>query len=126
MQAGVQGYLLKDDALTAHLVEAIRTVDGGGAYFSERIRHLLGETEWLLTRRQQEILSLLATEPDLPRLVLARRLHISQNTLSDHLRKIYQILGVNTLPAALLKAMHLGLLPMPSDPFHPSPIDEER
>jgi DNA-binding NarL/FixJ family response regulator len=45
MQAGVQGYLLKDDALTAHLVEAIRTVHGGDAYFSERIRHLLGEPE---------------------------------------------------------------------------------
>jgi DNA-binding CsgD family transcriptional regulator len=57
---------------------------------------------------------------------LARRLHISQNTLSDHLRKIYQILGVGTLPAALLKAMQLGLLPMPSDPLYPSPIDEER
>jgi DNA-binding NarL/FixJ family response regulator len=125
MQAGVQGYLLKDDALTAHLVEAIRAVHADGVYFSQRIRHLLSDAESLLTQRQLEILSLLAVQPELPRTVLACRLHISQNTLTDHLRKIYQTLGVRTLPAALLKAMQMGLLPTPADDIYPPDVDQE-
>jgi DNA-binding NarL/FixJ family response regulator len=121
LRTGVQGYLLKDDALTAHLVEAIRAVMAGNLFFSERIRALRNEDGGMLTERQIAILSCLATQLELPRCAVARQLGISINTRNDHLRNIYQTLGVHNLPAALRKAVQMGLLSAEDS----SPSDEE-
>jgi DNA-binding NarL/FixJ family response regulator len=103
------------------LVEAIRAVMAGNHFFSERIRRLLGEDGMVLTERQIAILSCLATQPELPRCAVAHQLDISINTLNEHLRHIYQTLGVHNLPAALRKAVQMGLLPAEDS----SPPDKE-
>lgn len=118
LDAGVQGYLLKDDALSSHLQSVIRAVHAGDVFFSASINARLtaeqdaGE-EPLLTPRQVEILTALAVDPHLPRSGIAARLGISEHTLTYHLRLIFARLDVTNLTAAVMKAIQLDLLPRP-------------
>ncbi|MBI3960614.1 MAG: response regulator transcription factor [Chloroflexi bacterium] len=118
LDAGVQGYLLKDDALSSHLEGVIRAVHAGDAFFSASVNARLvaeqnaGE-EPLLTPRQVEILTALAVDPHLPRSGIAARLGISEHTLTYHLRLIFARLDVTNLTAAVMKAIQLELLPRP-------------
>lgn len=115
--AGIHGYLLKDDALTDVLAEAIRIVHAGGIYFSEEIQKALmtgqlGSTP-ALQGRQREVLEAIFADPDLPREQIAQRLNISPHTLTHYLGTIYSALGVTNLAAAFVKALELGLLAPP-------------
>lgn len=115
IELGVRGYLLKYDALTQQLVEAIRVVHRGGAYFSTAIwARLQGQTSPStvhLSPRQQEILWALAIHPDYSQARHARQLGISENTLKQHLRHIYRALGATNLTSAILKALQAEILP---------------
>lgn len=117
IDAGVRGYLVKDDVLTTELCNAVRVVNGGGIYFSqsvqERVLTLGDRREPVLSERQLEILAVMANQPDLPRVQLARQLAISENTLNRYLQMIYADLGVSNLAAALIRAFQLNLLPSP-------------
>ena len=57
--------------------------------------------------RELDVLRLLATDLDGPE--IARRLHISLNTVRTHTKNIYAKLGVNSRRAAVTKARGLGL-----------------
>lgn len=117
IDAGVRGYLVKDDVLTTELCDAVRVVNRGGIYFSQSVQErafTLGDRrEPVLSDRQLEILSVVANQPDLPRVQLARQLSISENTLNRYLQMIYADLGVSSLAAALIRAFQLNLLPSP-------------
>lgn len=117
LEAGVKGYLLKSDALTQNLVEAIRMVHFGGVYFSDAIGQKLLEVEEhqpppVLTDRQREIVRAVAANPNLSQAEHAQRLGISEHTLKQHLRQIYRGLGVSNLTAAVIKAIQLRIVPL--------------
>ncbi|RPH37724.1 hypothetical protein EHM92_01950, partial [bacterium] len=61
-----------------------------------------------LSKRELEVIPLLAE--GLSNLEVARRLHISMDTVKVHLRHIYQKLGVNNRSQATLRARELSLL----------------
>ena len=61
-----------------------------------------------LSDRELEVLRLLATDLTGPE--IARHLFVSVNTLRTHTKHIFTKLEVNTRPAAVRRANHLGLL----------------
>lgn len=118
VEAGVQGYLLKDDALSSRLPSVVRAVHQGHAFYSPAVHTTLtaevnGGEKPQLTARQVEILTALAVDPHLPRSEIAARLGISEHTLAYHLRAIFDRLAVTTLTGAVVKAIQLELLPRP-------------
>ncbi len=62
-----------------------------------------------LSARELDVLRLLATDLDGPD--IARRLHVSLNTLRTHSRNIFRKLAVNNRRAAVRQAIELDLLP---------------
>lgn len=116
LDLGVRGYLLKDDALSLQLAEAIRTVSWGGLYFSPEIEKRLtrggrrDSKDAVLTARQKEILQALANNPSLSHSEISERLGISEHTLNNHLRKIYEHLEATNKLEALINAMRMGLI----------------
>lgn len=117
LESGVQGYLLKNDALTGSLVAAIRCVHMGGVYFSQSIAEMLRRPKpespsTGLSERQQDILKAMAANPNLLQSQHARNLGIAESTLKQHLRNIYQILGAGNLTAAILRAIQLDIIPL--------------
>jgi LuxR family transcriptional regulator, maltose regulon positive regulatory protein len=61
-----------------------------------------------LSRREREILRLLATDLSGPE--IARELVVSLNTVRTHTRNVYAKLGVSSRRAAVRRADELGLL----------------
>lgn len=69
------------------------------------------ESRWLaggLTRRELEVLSHVAD--GLPNRDVAKVLHISENTVKNHMRNIHEKMGVKTRTEAVVKAAKDGLL----------------
>lgn len=127
LEAGVSGYLLKNDALTETLVAAIRMVHVGGVFFSQAIGRQLLDIERtgfprVLTERQREIIQAVAARPDLLQAEHAQRLGISEHTFKQHLRQIYRALDVPNLTAAVLRAIRLRIVPL----SYVTPVAEER
>lgn len=113
-EAGVSGYILKDDqASIEQLGKVVLTVAGGGLHFSPgTIREATGSPGHpSLTARQLEALSLCAAYPDGATTVLAKKLGISGSTLRNLLSGAYLRLGVRTRAAAITRAQQIGLIP---------------
>lgn len=91
MQAGAAGYVLKN-ASPEELAEAITRVHAGKKYFSDEIQDLLLQPEPVaparpvLTRRENEILKLLAS--GLTSQEMADRLFLSVLTIETHRRNL--------------------------------------
>ena len=82
------------------------TVDGWPADFGNN--HLLGHQVPVLTPREREVLTLLAT--DRTRAQIAEALFVSENTVKSQQRTLFRKLGAGTRVEALLAAQRLGLL----------------
>jgi DNA-binding NarL/FixJ family response regulator len=113
VDAGVSGYVFKDDEKSIHqLFDVICRVSGGEHYFSpgawEKMKPR-GSSN-LLTGRQLEVLSISAAYPDLSTFALAQKLSVSPSTFRNLLSGAYKRLGVSTRTAALARASQLGLL----------------
>jgi DNA-binding NarL/FixJ family response regulator len=107
VEAGVAGYLLKDEA-PATVVQAIRAVMDGGAWFSGRVAEKLarsGETP-ALTRREQEVLRLVVLGKTDQQIGL--ELDLAERTVRYYLQKVYEKLGVNTRVGAAVQAVERG------------------
>ncbi len=116
VEAGVSGYILKDDHEAIHeLPGAIKTVAAGGIYFSRQAQQALsapaGENGPALTLRQREVLSLCAAYPDSTTAQIARKLGVANSTLRNLLSGAYLRLEVRSRPAAVARARQLGLIP---------------
>lgn len=116
MDAGADGYILKDDQTAIEGLEAIvSSVVNGGIYLSEQAseqvfkRHSK-ETDTPLTPRQLEALSLCAAYPDWSRTDLAAFMNVSHSTARNLLSGAYLRLGVRNLTSAISKARQLGLI----------------
>ena len=113
--AGASGYLSKDAGADA-VCDAIAVVARGGtvlptelqAGIAAEIRLRSEEDRPLLTKREQEVLRLVAE--GCSALDTAKRLQLSQGTVKSHLQHLYQKLGVSDRAAAVAEAMRRGLL----------------
>ena len=116
MEAGVSGFVLKDDQATIHeLASVIRTVARGGIYLSpfayqQLMKHPAGELNQPLSARQSQALSLCAAYPDANTADLAEMMKIAQSTLRNLLSGSYLKLNVRTRSAAVAKARLMGLI----------------
>ena len=105
LQAGVQGYYLKDDSLR-ELGHAVERVLGGECWLSYRLRQKLLQQEReqrflpQLSARQIELLSLLKQGLDNRGVAIA--LDVSVKTVENHLTRLYRVLDVQSR----LEAVH--------------------
>ena len=110
LKSGASGYLLKNTGLI-QLVESIKELYNGGSPMSANIARKLVtvfrnnekeiETVELLSNRENEILQLLAK--GLLYKEIADQLHISTNTVRQHIHKIYEKLHVQNRIEAINK-----------------------
>jgi DNA-binding NarL/FixJ family response regulator len=119
LQAGARGYLLKG-APKAEILRAIGAVTSGEAIFGPTIaRRLMDyfatprpksappEAFPELTEREREILTLVAQHQTNPE--IARRLHLSQKTVRNHVSNIFAKLQVADRAQAIIRAREAGL-----------------
>lgn len=109
VQAGAQGYLLKDTPLK-EMLEAIRTVSTGKRYIPRQIAQRLAErmmrTE--LTARELEILKMLAKGPTNKQ--IGHALGISDYTVRNHVNSIIEKLEVSDRTEAATTAIQRGII----------------
>lgn len=115
--AGASGYMVKD-CTTEELVEAVSRVEKGEAGIgpSAALGHLssVGQRPHedrytqAITKREEEILRLMATGVSIPE--AARQLYISVKTVKNHLSSIYQKLDCHDRAQAVLKAIRTGII----------------
>jgi two-component system response regulator NreC len=118
VEAGISGYIFKDDQTSIQQLAKIvvRLAHGGMHFspgaepsFSQEATFTPGATP-LLTARQLETLSICAAYPDETSAELAARLGILGSTLRNLLSGAYLRLNVRTRAAAIARAQQLGLL----------------
>ncbi|HWQ15366.1 MAG TPA: response regulator transcription factor [Roseiflexaceae bacterium] len=115
VQAGADGYLLKDVGVP-ELTRAIRAVYAGQPYLHpEATRHLIQATARpepaaaRLTQREQEVLVRVAR--GLTNRQIADELAISEKTVSVHVSNLLSKLGLTSRTQAALYAARTGLVP---------------
>jgi len=120
LKAGAKAYLLKDSA-EGDLIDAIRVVNEGKAFFSPEVSRMLAEdyvreikarraedSYELLTAREREVLHLLAegkSNKD-----IAGLLNLSQYTVETHRRNIQEKLNLHSLAELILYAVRKGVI----------------
>jgi two-component system, NarL family, response regulator NreC len=120
LKAGARGYLLKDSA-EGDLIEAIKAVTEGKAFFSPEISKVLAEDYVretklrgledsfdLLTAREREILQLLAegkSNKD-----IAVLLNLSSHTVETHRRNLHDKLNFHSFAELILYALRKGII----------------
>jgi DNA-binding NarL/FixJ family response regulator len=109
VQAGAQGYLLKD-APQSDMVDAIRAVHAGKRYFPRHIAARLAERmlRTNLTARELEVLHMLAR--GLTNKQIGCALDISDNTVRNHVNSIIEKLEVSDRTEAATTAIHRGII----------------
>jgi two-component system response regulator DesR len=114
LQAGVCGYILKDDDYISRIGTIIRDLARGRLYLSPQAYEALAEatraegTEQPLTEREVEILRL--AQRGLPTKQIAQALYLSPGTVRNHLSSIYRKLGVHSRHEALHVAAERHLM----------------
>lgn len=106
MDAGVAGYLIKQES-TTRLVDAIRRAAEGVVYFSDEqiARAQKWEEEVIekwknLTKREQDVLQHLATGED--NKTMAKSLHVSRKTIEFHVSNILRKLDMDSRDKAIV------------------------
>ncbi len=123
LKAGASGYILKD-CLFDELIEAIKTVLGGGIYLSPKITDVVlddyvqrlskqGQSNGsTLSDREREVLQLLAEGKSTKQIALC--LHVSTKTIESNRRSIMDKLGINSVAELTKYAVREGLTPLES------------
>jgi DNA-binding NarL/FixJ family response regulator len=120
LKAGARGYLLKDSA-EFDLIQAIRAVRAGKAFFSPAVSKVLADDYLrqvrqqgaedpyeLLTTRERELLQLvveLKSTKD-----IANLLSLSPHTVDTHRGNIMQKLNVHSIPELIVYAVRKGII----------------
>jgi DNA-binding NarL/FixJ family response regulator len=120
LKAGARGYLVKESA-EDDLINAIRTVSQGKAFFSPAVSKMLVEdyvrqlhdkdiedSYELLTNREREILQLVAegkSNKD-----VANMLNLSVYTVETHRSNVMEKLNLHTVPELILYAVRKGIV----------------
>ncbi|HEX9014073.1 MAG TPA: response regulator transcription factor [Anaerolineaceae bacterium] len=112
-EAGVDGYLLKEEVPDT-IVEAVRSISAGGQGWSSRkvsaalSDYLAGSHQKKLTTREHEILGLVVAGKTNQE--IAYTLRISQSTVEKCIYNIYDKLGVTSRVEAAVQAVRDNLL----------------
>jgi DNA-binding NarL/FixJ family response regulator len=108
-KAGAQGYMMKD-ATRAEILGAIRSVAGGRLHFPQSIAARIAEREARvgLSPRELEVLDMIAK--GLSNKEVARVLQISQFTVRNHVKHIFEKLAATDRTEAVLIAMQQGVI----------------
>ena len=120
IKAGATGYLLKDSDST-QIVKAIRSIMQGESFMHPAVTHKIlnefslmvkgakrPEHQGLLTDREVEVLRLVAqgkTNKEIANVFL-----ISEKTVKNHIRSIFQRLGVYDRTQAAMEALKKGII----------------
>lgn len=120
LRAGARAYLLKDSAET-DLIQAIRAVCAGKAFFSPAVSKVLADDYVrqlqhqnvedpydLLTPRERELLQLVAELKSTKD--IATLLNLSPHTVDTHRGRLLQKLNVHSIPELVLYAMRKGVI----------------
>ena len=120
LKAGARGYLLKDSADT-DLVNAVRSVTEGKAFFSPAISRVLVEeyvrqlqqkgvedSYDLLTSREREILQLIGEGKSNKQ--VAQILNLSPYTVETHRSNMMEKLNLHSVPELILYAVRKGVV----------------
>ena len=109
LQAGAQGYLLKD-MFFEELEDAIRKVHAGSrripAHVAARLAERMGSSD--LTGRETEVLKQIVAGNS--NKAIASRLNISEATVKSHINSILSKLGVSDRTQAATTALQRGLV----------------
>jgi two-component system response regulator DesR len=114
LQAGVYGYILKDDDFISRIDTIVRDLADGRVYLSPQAYEALAQAtreakrEQLLTERELDVLRL--AERGLRNPQIAEALHLSPGTVRNHLSAIYRKLNVRSRHEALQVAAERDLL----------------
>jgi two-component system, NarL family, response regulator DesR len=114
LQAGVCGYILKDDDYVTHIERIVRDLMAGQLYLSEQAYAGLAEATrmsndgQLLTERERDVLLFAAR--GLPNPQIGQALHLSAGTVRNILSTLYEKLGVRNRQEALLAAKERRLI----------------
>ncbi len=125
LEAGISGYILKEDQVSIQqLAKIVSIVADGGIYFSKSAHpHFSGKpVEMMLNRHQVEALSLCAALPDDDTVALAKKLGYADSTLRNLLSEAYRRLDVRNRAAAVAKAQELGILPTLVEGLNPDSV----
>ncbi len=112
LEAGVHGYLVKEEPMV-RVVAAVREVVRGGMPVSAAVAGIVRETMRatsgpVLTERELEILRLVAAgKKDCE---IGRELHIAERTVRYHMRNVCDKLGVTSRIEAVVWAVRNGVL----------------
>jgi DNA-binding NarL/FixJ family response regulator len=114
LEAGAQGYLLKD-ATPDELTRAVRSLAAGGAALEEgvaaRVLESIAEPGGdELSARELEVLRLLVAGAS--NKAIAAQLNLSENTVKSHLSHIFSKLRVQSRAEAVAAALQRGLVPL--------------
>ena len=112
LQAGAQGYLLKD-MFFEELEDAIRKVHAGSrripSQVAERLAGRVGSSD--LTGREVEVLEQIVAGQS--NKAIANRLNITEATVKSHINNILSKLGVSDRTQAATTALQRGLVHLP-------------
>lgn len=106
-QTGMAGFIPKNTAPET-LVNILRLILDGGSYFPHSPTGANPGLSAALTRRQREVLSLMAD--GLSNKAIARRLSIAETTVKNHVTAIFQLFGVDNRVQAINRARATGNL----------------
>jgi len=120
LKAGARGYVLKSSA-EFEIVEAVRAVSQGKAYFSPKVSRVLADEYMryleaskvedsyeLLTSRERQILQMLAEGQSNKE--IATVLDLSATTVICHRQHIFQKLNLHSLADLILYAIRKGVI----------------
>lgn len=119
LELGAKGYLLKDSG-GEEMLNAINTVHNGGTYYSNHVSQVLighitkgtspkDKSKAIpLTKREQEILTLIAQEYSNPE--IAKELFISIRTVDTHRRNLLDKLQAKNTAGLVKHAIKFGLI----------------
>lgn len=112
--AGVSGYILSNEPLDA-IANTVRAVSNGETRLSSVLVKKVFDQETRninygkdLTRREKEVLALIVHGHSNAQ--IGEKLNISMGTVKNHLKKIYEKLGVHNRVEAMLLALQYGLV----------------
>jgi DNA-binding NarL/FixJ family response regulator len=116
LAAGADAYCVKSSD-AAVVIDAVRTVAAGGAYFDPRIAHVVlrrfsgtasPPADSPLTPRELDVLRLVAD--GVGNAEIAERLHLGLGTVKGHVRDILEKLSASDRAHAAVVAFRRGLL----------------
>jgi DNA-binding NarL/FixJ family response regulator len=112
LDAGVRGYLLKENVHT-NVLHAIRTVQSGKRLLPSEVVERLAEyfPKIVLTRRETEVLALVAD--GLGNKEIAERLGTASGTIKIHVQNILDKLAASDRTQAVTIALRRGILHLP-------------